>query len=314
MTVEKPKVGFYIDVFSSCNLRCPSCLVGNKFGRGGDIPKGLMTAEHLGRILDKATSECIVPWVGLFNWTEPLLHPKLPDLVKEVVGRDLYCMLSSNLNLRPDFDFEALLAARPDWFRISLSGFTQDGYGRGHAGGDIEVVKSQMQRLSAACDSVSSKTSIQVLFHVYKHNVKEADEMRAFAVNLGFAFEAIYAQMYPIEKLLKINRGEVSADDRQLMDMLVVPVDKALIETSLQPINNCFMMDDQMVLDVSGRVVLCCGTSLNRENIIGDYMTLDFAEIQRRKNLNNLCTECMAVNVPAYFNGASYLEREKLIG
>jgi hypothetical protein len=47
---------FYIDVFSYCNLRCPTCIVGNKFGDIHEWP-GLMSVELLD-ILDKALSEC----------------------------------------------------------------------------------------------------------------------------------------------------------------------------------------------------------------------------------------------------------------
>src|SRR5690349_15172108 len=45
---------FYIDVFSYCNLRCPSCLVGARYGALGEWPRGLMSPGLLRRILDKA--------------------------------------------------------------------------------------------------------------------------------------------------------------------------------------------------------------------------------------------------------------------
>src|ERR1700733_10154144 len=141
---------FYIDVFSHCNLRCPSCLVGNNFGDIAHQPRGLMSAQLLGAILDKAKSECDIRLIGLYNWTEPLLNPKLPELVREVKSRDLVCSLSSNLNKLPDP--ERLLAEHPDHFRISLSGFTQPIYEIGHRDGQIEVVKRNMEpRARALC-------------------------------------------------------------------------------------------------------------------------------------------------------------------
>jgi hypothetical protein len=75
---------FYIDVFSYCNLRCPSCLVGARYGELSDWPRGLMSPELLGQILDKAVGECRISAVGLYNWTEPLLHPRIADLVRVV--------------------------------------------------------------------------------------------------------------------------------------------------------------------------------------------------------------------------------------
>ena len=91
---SRKKYIFYIDVFSYCNLRCPTCIVGNKYGDIGAWPKGLMAPELLGRILDKAQSECEIQSVGLYNWTEPLLHPNLAELVRKVKSRNLSCALS----------------------------------------------------------------------------------------------------------------------------------------------------------------------------------------------------------------------------
>src|SRR5580700_4126578 len=98
---EPPKhpFGFFIDVFSHCNLRCPSCLVGNKFGNTSEWPKGLMSAKTLDQILEKATRECAVQWVSLFNWTEPLLHPNIVELIGTVKKYGAPISLSSNLNV-----------------------------------------------------------------------------------------------------------------------------------------------------------------------------------------------------------------------
>ena len=151
---------FYIDVFSYCNLRCPSCLVGARYGALGEWPRGLMSPGLLRRILDKALRECRIEAVGLYNWTEPLLHPEIPALVRAIKSRGLVCSLSSNLNVLREP--EALLAEHPDYLRISISGFTQEIYARGHREGDIERVKHNMRRLVAARDTVQSNTHIEV--------------------------------------------------------------------------------------------------------------------------------------------------------
>src|ERR1043166_7778035 len=129
---------FYIDVFSYCNLRCPSCLVGPRYGDLGGGPRGLV------------------------------------------------CPLSSNLNVLREP--EALLAEHPDYLRVSVSGFTQEIYARGHREGDIERVKHNMGRLAAARDAVQSNTHIEVYYHRYADNAHELPLMQDFAASLGFPF------------------------------------------------------------------------------------------------------------------------------
>lgn len=268
-----------------------------------------MSATTLGKILDKAVSECEIPWVGLFNWTEPLLHPNIAELIQEVKKRNLYCMISSNLNLKENYNFEKLVESGLDWMRVSLSGFHQKTYEVGHAEGDIEIVKKQMIRLAAAKTArPSSPLSLNVLLHKYRYNENDIEPMREFAESLGYNFSTILAQMYPIEKLIRIHGGEKTADDIVLMNNLSLPVEEALALTSKTPRQDCFMMDDQMVIDANGKVILCCGTSFNSENKLGNYLDMPLQEIQSQKNQHELCSTCMKINIPEYFVGSAELE------
>jgi MoaA/NifB/PqqE/SkfB family radical SAM enzyme len=111
---------FYIDVVGACNLTCPSCPVGNS--PSVPMAKGVMSADLLRRVMEKAVAECDVESVALFNWTEPLLHREIADLVRIVQGFDVPCDLSSNLNVLRDPD--TTLAVTPV-SRVSVSGFNQ---------------------------------------------------------------------------------------------------------------------------------------------------------------------------------------------
>jgi MoaA/NifB/PqqE/SkfB family radical SAM enzyme len=166
-------------------------LIGNKFGGHSNWPRGLMSADLLAKILDKARRECEVGWVSLFNWTEPLLHPEIVQLVRLVKARGIPISLSSDLNVLRDAD--DLLASAPDFLRVSLSGFTQPIYNRGHRGGNIEIVKKNMLELAAAKARTSSTTHIDVFYHRYAYNLHEAEPMRQFAEKLGFNFIAFGA-------------------------------------------------------------------------------------------------------------------------
>ena len=76
---EKREFLLDVDIVGTCNLRCPSCPVGGSLELR--TRSGIMPRELLESILDKAMSECRLTYVGLFNWTEPFLHPRLPDMI-----------------------------------------------------------------------------------------------------------------------------------------------------------------------------------------------------------------------------------------
>ena len=110
------------------------------------------------------------------------------------------CHLSSNLNQMRNID--AILAENPYGFRISLSGFTQEVYGYTHCGGNIERVKQHMIELAEAKRRQNATTNIHVLYHRYKHNLRDEAPMRAFAQRLGIGFQAVWAFMMSLEKIL----------------------------------------------------------------------------------------------------------------
>ena len=294
--------GFFIDVISHCNLRCPSCLIGNKFGNHEEWPRGLMSADTLGRILDKAQKECDVAWVALYNWTEPLLHPDIVELIRVVRSRNLPLSLSSNLNVLRDAD--TMLKAGPNFFRISLSGFTQRVYERGHREGDIEIVKSNMRELARAKERVGASTHIDVFYHRYRYNLHEVEPMRAFAADLGFAFIPFAAQIFPVEKIIAIARGEGTEEDRHLTDNFVYSLEKTLAASAAKASRSCTLLDDQIAIDVNGNVNLCCSSSLDRANAVGSFLDLPLVELQRRRNEHALCRSCGALGIPDYLTSS----------
>ena len=296
----KRNVVYYIDVFPNCNLRCPSCYVGTSLSKQ-HLAKGLMEEEKLREILVKAKEETNVRFVGLYNWTEPLLHPRIVDLIGVVKSLDIKCHISSNLNVLRDP--EALMQANPDWIRISLSGFTQPIYEIGHKEGDIEAVKQNMIRLAQAKVATGSTTDVTVFFHRYTYNKHEEAPMAAFARELGFKFETFNAYVTTVEKILAMARGRVTPEDTDLLDKLVVPLDQALAITSQTPSSTCMLIEGVIALDVKGDVMLCCGCSSAPTNKIANYLDMPFSEIQDRRRAHRLCGPCLDLGVPKYYLG-----------
>lgn len=299
--MQKQEFQFDIDVAGACNLRCPSCPQGNITGYR--LPLGFMAPELLARIVRKATAECLVSGINLFNWTEPLLHPRLPELIRIIQEANIPCHLSSNLNLLPDAD--AIMAANPASFKISVSGFTQEVYGLTHRGGDIEKVKKHLVELVEAKKRAHAATRIFVTYHRYRHNLKEEPMMRKFAADLGVDFEPAWALMFPLEKILACVEGNapdfpLTTEDHQLIDRLALPLKEALAIAQIDHNLPCRLRDAQISLDFQGNVMLCCGIFDAGKYTIGNFTDMPLDRIQSLRHSHTLCSPCMQHGIHQY--------------
>ncbi len=221
----------FLEINSACNLRCPTCTKGNMDGY--DHKTGLMDMGLMENILDKIKSENPGAIVFLYGNSEPFIHPKLPECIAAVKSRGLNAQLSTNLNHIQRVD--DVLNANPDYILISLSGFTQDVYVKGHAGGNIEKVKNNMKVLSEAnmvhpvIDAKTArknsvrkrlgsrviptppapfpKVNIAVNYHIYKDNQHEVPLMKEYAKSLGFGFFTSIARAISMENAIQYCRS-----------------------------------------------------------------------------------------------------------
>jgi MoaA/NifB/PqqE/SkfB family radical SAM enzyme len=285
---------FDIDVVGACNLRCPSCPQGNV--KGYRLTHGQMAPELLRRIVEKARSECVVTGIQLFFWCEPLLHARLPELIRIVQDAGIPCHLSSNLNILPDAD--GIMAANPASFKISASGFTQEVYGITHRGGDIERVKRHMVELVAAKARNHAATRIYLNFHRYRHNLGEEPLLRDFLAKIGIDFEPVWAQMLPLEKVLlhvdeKAFDFTLTAEDHQLIERLALPPGDALKLAKQHKQQPCPLREKQISIDFQGNVQLCCAGFDARRFTIGNFLAMSLEEIQAVRENHPTCTLCM---------------------
>jgi organic radical activating enzyme len=291
----------YVDIVGACNLKCPSCPMGNSENQNS---KKAMPIELFRSIVKKAVTEGITS-LHLYNWTEPLVHPKIGEFVREVESAGIRCGISSNLNLSKNL--ESAVSANPSYFRISLSGFNQETYKLGHAGGDIEDVKRNMVKLSELKSTLKLTTDVEVYYHRYLDNTDEESLMRSFSENLGFRFASEFAVMMPLEKALAIVEGDnsISEADRKVLKRLALPPYPDVIDIAQQYGNvKCHLKDGMIVIDCEGNVILCCSVFNQLEHSVGKYLDLALPVIQKQKNslpqCTSMCDRCTNHNLHVY--------------
>jgi MoaA/NifB/PqqE/SkfB family radical SAM enzyme len=286
---------FVIDIVGTCNLRCPTCPVGNSPER----PKGFMDLALFERVIAKIRRESPVPHpqINLYNWGEPLLHPDLPAIITMVRAAGMRSHLSSNLNIKRGL--EAVIAAGPDELKISLSGFSQQTYGRAHARGKLELVKRNMHLVRDYAAKYRVATKIWVGHHIYRSNQQDVEPVRRLCEELGFAYHPIAAFYMPLERLLDAIEGKPNPRDGGILEDLLRKPGDVQRAAAMQRSGrfDCELRFNQTVINHDGTVALCC-TVYDEPNMLGvSYLDEDFDAIERRKYSHSFCRTCIKNNL-----------------
>ena len=294
---------YVIDVVGTCNLRCPTCPVGNTEHRA----LGFMSMEMFDAVLAKIRRESPspTPQVNLYNWGEPLLHPELPAMIRKLRAAGMRAHLSSNLNIKRGL--AEVIAADPDELKISISGFSPQTYSRTHARGDLELVKANMRAIRQALDATGATTRVWIGHHIYKSNQHEAPAMRAFAEELGFGYSAMAAFYMPLERVLENLDGQENPRDGGIVgDLLRTPAEsRAQAALGRTDRFDCELRFNQTVINHDGTVALCC-TVYEGDNMLGvNFLDEEHAALEARKYKHSFCDRCFASGsqyVPAEFD------------
>lgn len=291
-------IRFYVDIVSSCNLRCPSC----QRGQLSSSSNGVMDIELFTRIIQKIEQEYPGAVVCLFNWTEPFLHPQLAEFVRIVRHAGLDYNISTNLNILRSLD--EILLAKPSNLKISLSGFTQEVYGIGHRGGDIDKVKDNMRRLSGTLKRLNSNLKVCVHYHKYNYNLHELDLMKEYASSLGFEFMSSWAFHMPVESALDYIHGVSPPEQRKFIETrYALTLNKALAATKPYRRNPCNLLD-YIAIDFKGNVLLCCAVS--EKPVIGPFLDLSPKGIKKKRAQHRLCSQCTKNGLHIYYTYHGY--------
>lgn len=285
---------YAIDVAGTCNLRCPTCPVGNS--PNATRTKGFMPLETFERVIAKIVRERVAarPEIWLFSWGEPLLHPQLPAIIERTLAAGLECHLSSNLNVHKGL--EAVIRANPTSLKISISGVSQETYSRTHVRGKLDLVLSNMREIRRLLDLHRSPTRVWVGHHVYRSNRHEVATLAALCTELGFEHHPIAAFYQPLERLVALAEGGPA--DPIMDDLLEHPREYlARFRTTRRRDHDCELRYNQTAINFDATVSLCCSV-YDAPNMLGvGFLEEPHAEIEARKYRHPFCAKCMSLGL-----------------
>lgn len=283
-----------IDLVDACNLACSTCVRGFRRMKNR---LAQMDFSLYKQIIKKAAGIGFER-IYLYNWTEPFLCRDLHHYTQEIkkVG-DLGCQLSSNLSFRK---IPHLLPALEycDTLIVSVSGFTQPVYRINHRGGNIELVKRQLDIIADAKANGKIGADIIIRYFNFPHSRHEYPLFEKFANDRDFKILLWHGGGEPEKNSPKSQKfwdyiidGKIQPDR---IDKILTLGAQKICYTALNPFN----------LDYKGDAYLCCTAPNCARTKIGNFLEDDFHALMYRRFSHFLCKNCSAfkpVDIPAHY-------------
>ena len=298
-----------ISITNKCILKCPSCPTGRKNYKGSTSLEYL-SVEDAEKIAEKVVRLYGPQMMYLHIWNEPLIHPHLFEILDLLhqFGHSAY--MSSNLNLKQDW--KRLLAAPAlKTLVISMSGYHQKVYERGHRGGNVKLVLENLK----AIGRYTRSSSAQVLMNFHRYNDNKEDELLLAEKcrEYGIVFEPYIASTLQDH----VEEGVIAGKElwQELADVTKLVQPRLLFEpfhfekiSGLAQVS-CHSQDHILVLDHKGQICTCTHKGPEDYHRVGDFLELSADEIWEKKKNFDPCKRCRSLGLHMEYVFACFFDR-----
>lgn len=171
----------YVEPTNTCNLDCVTCMrnVWNE-------APGKMDEEVFHRVLEGIRAVQPAPSVFFGGYGEPLTHPRICEMVEQVVQAGATAELITNGILLDETTLQRLMRAGLDRIWVSLDGATPERYSDVRLGAALPVVIANLRRLKTLRGSMSTDTPhLGIAFVAMKRNIGDLPELVRLGKSLG---------------------------------------------------------------------------------------------------------------------------------
>ena len=186
-----------VEPANRCNLSCFLCPTGRKLsGRGQD---------QLDMETFRMALTPLAPYlyeVYLYNWGEPLLNPRLFEMISHCSAKNIRTVVSTNLTLFKPAMLDPLFSSGLDELIVSLDGASEESYSQYRQGGDFGVVLRNIKSIVRAKKARKTKRPRLVWqFIVFRHNQHELRRAAELAGEIGADEIRFIAPYSPMEEM-----------------------------------------------------------------------------------------------------------------
>ncbi len=180
-----------------CNLMCPECPTGNLTLLR---PKQFMPVDLAQQILEQAAPHLM--YLQLFFQGEPLMHPRLTDIISRATALNIYTATSTNGHYLTPQICQNLIEAGLKRLIVSVDGTTPEVYNRYRVGGNLNTVIEGIGNMVAAKKQMGvSYPFLIIQMVVFKTNEHQIADIKRLTRMWGAdACQLKSAQLEPFEK------------------------------------------------------------------------------------------------------------------
>lgn len=297
--MSSPPLGCFIEISGRCNGRCPYCVKGN----GTQPPGGFIAPETFENLLEFLEKNSAIPAsreISLFNWGEPFLHPQIEKILLIANSFNLRGFFSSNLLYLPELSVEALAAI--SGIRVSLSGFTQESYGRIH-GGNLPDVLRNLDELIDRLKAAGLKWMPHIYWHIYRFNESERPAARDYFAGKGIRFDSTVANLSDIQQVIELFvKNAIPDNERTAIEKdIFTDYHEYSMDLYSQETDFACRFWDYLTINEKCEALLCCGWRETTPGVVlGSIFDLPLDELPDMKRSSGLCAECIRCGMPQY--------------
>ncbi len=197
-----------IEPSSLCNYRCVFCYqTDEQFTDPRRGQMGLMTLDLFKRIIDQAEGNCEA--VTLASRGEPLLNPRISDMLGYAAGKFLALKVNSNASVLEEPVCHAILEARVNVLVFSVDAASEPLYRRLRKGGSFERVVRNIRRFQEIrAEHYPEASTVTRISGVKFSDEQHLHEMQAFWQDL--VDQVAFVHYNPWENSYEKPRGELT--------------------------------------------------------------------------------------------------------
>jgi MoaA/NifB/PqqE/SkfB family radical SAM enzyme len=287
----------YFEISGVCNGKCPYCLSGLHKRPGGMF----IESERFEKALDFISENHLLAkdgTIGLYNWGEPFLHPRLSELIHMLNEHDLAYGFSTNASRVPAMDKHFVKNLR--FILFSMPGFSQRAYDRIH-GFQFEAILQNIKSIVRRCRDQGFHGSFTVVYHVYQFNLDDIFRCEQFAAEWDIRFSPSYAILnnwWHINALID-NALDYGLLRRISEDLFSFDFREKISAT---PTGYSCPQYEWLALDEACNLLLCCQVPPGEEFSCGNLLNNDITTMLHHRQNNPICKECIRKGLSYYFH------------